>query len=70
MIPCINKIEESGQSPCFAKCSKNLNKPTTKLKPVFIMSIMGHNNYETTLSYTHLLKKSNDQQVSLAGSFV
>lgn len=26
--------------------------------------------YETTLSYTHLLKKSNDQQVSLAGSFV
>lgn len=40
------------------------------LKPVFIMSIMGHSNYETTLSYTHLLKKSNDQQVSLAGSFV
>ena len=40
------------------------------LKPVFIMSIMGHSNYETTLSYTHLLKKSNDQQISLAGSFI
>ena len=40
------------------------------LKPVFIMSIMGHSNYETTLSYTHLLKKSNDKQVSFAGSFL
>ena len=40
------------------------------LKPMFIMKIMGHSNYETTLTYTHLLKKTTDEQVELAGSFI
>jgi integrase len=40
------------------------------LKPLFIMNIMGHSNYETTLSYTHVLSKVNEEQVSVAGSFV
>lgn len=40
------------------------------LKPMFIMKVMGHSNYETTLSYTHLLKKSTDEQIELAGSFI
>lgn len=40
------------------------------LKPLFVMRVMGHENYETTISYTHLLDKSNETQVKLAGSFV
>lgn len=40
------------------------------LEPLFIMNIMGHSNYETTISYTHVLKKVNDEQVKLAGSFI
>lgn len=41
-----------------------------ELKPLFIMRIMGHEKYETTLSYTHVLDNSSDGQVKLAGSFV
>lgn len=41
-----------------------------ELKPLFIMKIMGHSNYETTMSYTHVLKKTSDEQVIMAGSFI
>lgn len=40
------------------------------LEPLFIMKIMGHTNYETTLRYTHLLASTNEQEINKAGSFV
>lgn len=40
------------------------------LEPLFIMKIMGHSNYQTTMRYTHILKKTTEKEVEKAGSFV
>lgn len=40
------------------------------LEPLFIMRIMGHSNYQTTMRYTHILQKTTDKEVKKAGSFV
>lgn len=40
------------------------------LEPLFIMKVMGHSNYETTLRYTHLLNVTNKKEVDKAGSFI
>lgn len=40
------------------------------LQPVFIMRIMGHSNYSTTLSYTHISNKFDNEQTAKAGCFI
>lgn len=40
------------------------------LKPIFVQSIMGHANYETTVSYTHLLTDEVHKQVKNIGKFL
>ncbi len=41
-----------------------------KLSPVFIMKIMGHSKYATTVSYTHLLDDFSQEEIQKAGSFI
>lgn len=41
-----------------------------KLTPLFIREIMGHTNYSTTISYTHILDEIADEEIAKAGSFV
>ncbi|MBR2589450.1 MAG: site-specific integrase, partial [Clostridia bacterium] len=41
-----------------------------KLSPLFIMKIMGHTKYSTTVSYTHLLEDYSNSEVDKAGSFI
>lgn len=45
---------------CF---EKNLN-------PLFIQSIMGHSNYSTTVSYTHVLDDIRQKEISKIGNFL
>lgn len=40
------------------------------MDPVFVQSIMGHANYSTTLSYTHILDKIKQREVEKAGNFL
>lgn len=40
------------------------------LDPVFVMKVMGHASFQTTLSYTHQLDNVTKRQVELAGSFI
>lgn len=41
------------------------------LDPVFVQNIMGHSNYSTTLSYTHVLENIKDKEVSkINGNFL
>lgn len=37
------------------------------LNPLFVQSIMGHANYSTTVSYTHLLQESMTEEIEKAG---
>ena len=39
------------------------------LDPVFVQSIMGHANYNTTLSYTHILDDMKQKEVQKVGNF-
>ena len=39
------------------------------LSPLFIQRIMGHSNYTTTVSYTHLLEDVNKKEIEKAGNF-
>ena len=40
------------------------------LDPVVVQSIMGHANYSTTLSYTHILEDKTKEEVSKVGKFL
>ena len=40
------------------------------LDPLFIQSIMGHSNYSTTVSYTHVLDDVKSREVAKAGNFL
>lgn len=40
------------------------------LDPLFIQSIMGHANYSTTVSYTHILDDTKRKEVEKAGNFL
>ena len=40
------------------------------LDPVVVQSIMGHSNYSTTLSYTHVLEDKTKKEVSKVGKFL
>ena len=40
------------------------------LDPLFIQSIMGHSNYSTTVSYTHVLEDVKSREVAKAGNFL
>lgn len=40
------------------------------LDPVFVQSIMGHSNYSTTLSYTHVLHDKIKDEAKKAGNFL
>ena len=40
------------------------------LDPVVVQSIMGHANYSTTLSYTHILEDKTKEEVSKVGNFL
>jgi integrase len=39
------------------------------LEPLFIMKVMGHTNYATTVSYTHILDGLSQSEIEKAGSF-
>lgn len=39
------------------------------LKPAFVQNIMGHSNYSTTLSYTHILDDTRIKEVAKVGNF-
>ncbi len=41
-----------------------------KLEPLFIMKVMGHTNYATTVSYTHILEELSQDEIEKAGSFI
>ena len=41
-----------------------------KLSPLFIMKVMGHSKYATTVSYTHLLDEFNQEEIQKAGTFI
>lgn len=41
-----------------------------KLDPVFIQKIMGHSNYGTTLTYTHVLSDKFNEEVQKVGNFL
>jgi integrase len=40
------------------------------LDPLFVQSIMGHANYSTTVSYTHILDDMKQKEVAKVGSFL
>lgn len=40
------------------------------LDPLFVQSIMGHANYSTTVSYTHILDDMKQREVAKVGSFL
>lgn len=40
------------------------------LDPIFVQNIMGHSNYTTTVSYTHLLEEERTKQVKSVGEFL
>lgn len=40
------------------------------LDPIFVQSIMGHANYETTVSYTHVLDDLRKKEVDKVGNFL
>jgi integrase len=40
------------------------------LDPLVIQSIMGHSNYSTTISYTHILQDKTDEAVKKAGDLL
>ncbi len=41
------------------------------LDPIFVQNIMGHSNYNTTLSYTHVLEDIKDREISkIKGDFL
>lgn len=39
------------------------------LDPLFVQSIMGHSNYSTTVSYTHVLDVTREKEVKKVGNF-
>lgn len=39
------------------------------LDPLFVQSIMGHSNYSTTVSYTHILDEVTEREVTKVGNF-
>ena len=40
------------------------------LDPLFVQSIMGHANYATTVSYTHILDDLRQKEVQKVGNFL
>lgn len=40
------------------------------LDPLFIQSIMGHSNYSTTISYTHILDDKRNAEIQKVGNFL
>ncbi len=40
------------------------------MSPVIVQSIMGHSNYDTTLSYTHLLDDRRSKEIEKVGNFL
>lgn len=40
------------------------------LDPLFVQSIMGHSNYSTTVSYTHILDETKSKEIEKAGNFL
>jgi len=40
------------------------------LDPLFVQSIMGHANYATTMSYTHMLEEYRNQEIAKVGNFL
>ncbi len=40
------------------------------LDPLFVQSIMGHSNYSTTISYTHVLDDTKQKEVAKVGNFL
>lgn len=40
------------------------------LDPLFVQSIMGHANYATTMSYTHMLEEHRNQEIAKVGNFL
>ena len=40
------------------------------LDPLFVQSVMGHSNYSTTVSYTHILDDVKSREVAKVGNFL
>ena len=40
------------------------------MSPIVVQSIMGHANYDTTLSYTHLLDDRRSEEIKKVGNFL
>lgn len=40
------------------------------IDPIVVQSIMGHSNYSTTISYTHVLENKTEEAVTKAGDLL
>lgn len=61
----INNLYPHAFRHTFAtRCNEN------EMSPLFIQKVMGHSNYATTLSYTHLLDEAREKEIKKSKNFL